>query len=143
MRNIGKLICLLPPRADIFLSTFLQPIKGSKKSILNWAMKLNLFNLTLLVNFFHNSWKNSDFQDKLLPLQTNDVQAMLLQSEIVSEINLSANWKTKCRDRTKQAVKKLNLCGKTAVDKSAWVKPCHRPKVKLPYDWVWRQANEI
>ena len=51
--------------------------------------------------------------------------------------------KPKYRDRTKQAVKKLNLCGKTAVDKSAWVKPCHRSKVKLPYDWVWRQANEI
>ena len=67
---------------------------------------------------------------------------MPLQSEIVSEMHLSANWKPKYRDRTKQAVKKLNLCGKTAVDKSAWVKPCHRSKVKLPYDWVWRQANE-
>ena len=42
--------------------------------------------------------------------------------------------KPKYGDRTK--VKKLNLCGKTAVDKSAWVKPCHRSKVKLPYDWV-------
>ena len=61
---------------------------------------------------------------------------MLLQSEIVSEMHLSANWKPKYRDRTKQAVKKLNLCGKTAVDKSAWVKACHRSKVKLPYDWV-------
>ena len=28
----------------------------------------------------------------------------------------------------------FNLCGKTAVDKIAWVKPCHRSKVKLPYD---------
>ena len=61
---------------------------------------------------------------------------MLLQSEIMSEIHLSANWKPKYRDRTKQAVNKLNLCGKTAVGKSVWVKACHRSKVKLPYDWV-------
>ena len=51
--------------------------------------------------------------------------------------------KPKYRDRTKQAVKKLNLFVKTAVDKSARVKPWHRSKVKLPYDWVWRQANEF
>ena len=50
--------------------------------------------------------------------------------------HLSANWKPKYRDRTKQAVKKLNLCGKTAVDKSVWIKACQRSKVKLPYDWV-------
>ena len=61
---------------------------------------------------------------------------MVLQSEIVSELHLSANWKPKYRDRTKEAVKKLNLCGKTAVDKSAWVKACHRSKAKHPYDWV-------
>ena len=97
-------------------------------------MKLNLFYLTLLVNFSSKLLKKSYFQDKLLPLQTNDVQAMLLQPQIVSEMHLSANWKPKCRNRTKQAVKKLNLCRKTAVDKSAWVKACHKSKVKLPYD---------
>ena len=53
---------------------------------------------------------------------------MLQQSEIVSEMHLSANWKHKYRDRTKQAVKKLNLCEKTAVDKSAWVKACQGQK---------------
>ena len=57
---------------------------------------------------------------------------MLLQSEI----HLSANWKHKYRERTKQAVKKLNLYGKTGLDKSARVKTCHRSKEKLPYDWV-------
>ena len=51
-------------------------------------------------------------------------------------MRLSANLKPKYRDRTKQAVKKLNLCGKTAVDKSAWIKACHRSKAKLPYVWV-------
>ena len=56
---------------------------------------------------------------------------MLLQSEIVSEVHFSANWKPKYGDRTKQAVKKLNLCGKTAVDKSAWRKAYHRFEGKL------------
>ena len=56
---------------------------------------------------------------------------MPLQSEIVSEMHLSANWKPKYRDRTKQAVTKLNLCRKKAVDKSVCVKACHRSKVKL------------
>ena len=91
-------------------------------------MKLNLSNLTLLVNFCSKLLKNSYFQDKLLPRQTNDVPAMLLQSEIVSEMHLSAIWKPKYRDKTKQAVKKLNHCGKRAVDNSAWVKSL--PQVK-------------
>ena len=60
---------------------------------------------------------------------------MLLGSEIVSEMHLSGNWKPKYRDRTKQAVKKLNFCGKVAIDKSVWVKVCQRLKVKPPYDW--------
>ena len=55
---------------------------------------------------------------------------MLLQSEIVSEIHLSANWKPKYRDRTKQAVKKLNLCGKTAVYESTWAKTLPQFKSK-------------
>ena len=67
--------------------------------------------------FFKTPEKNSYFQDKLLPHQTNDVQAMLLQSEIVWEMQLSANWKPNYRDRTKQAVKKLHLYGKMAADK--------------------------
>ena len=71
-----------------------------------------------------------------MSLQTSDVQAMLLQSEIVSEIHFSANWKPKYRDRTKQAVKKLNHYGKTVLDKRSWVKDCQRSKVKLSYNWV-------
>ena len=34
-KHYETIICLLTPRADIFLSTFLQPVNGSKKSILN------------------------------------------------------------------------------------------------------------
>ena len=37
--------------ADIFSSTFVQPVNGSKNSILNWVKKLNLFHLALLVYF--------------------------------------------------------------------------------------------
>ena len=44
-------ICLRTPRADIFLSTFRQSVNDSKTSFFNWATKLNLINLTLLVNF--------------------------------------------------------------------------------------------
>ena len=44
---------------------------------------------------------------------------------------LSANWKPKYRDSTKQAVKKLNICIKAAVDKSAWVKAWYKSKVNF------------
>ena len=58
-------------------------------------MKLSLFNLplnlTVLVNFSSKLPIKSYFQDKLLPLQKNDVQTILPQSE-------RANWKPKCRD---------------------------------------------
>ena len=50
-------------------------------------------------------------------------------------MHLPANWKPKYRDRTKQAVKELSLCGKVAVDKSKLVKVSQRLKVKLPNDW--------
>ena len=60
-----------------------------------------------------------------LSLQADDVQAMLLHSEKVSEMHFSANWKPKFKDWAKQTVKKLNLLGKTAVDKSAWIKAYH------------------
>ena len=58
---------------------------------------------------------------------------MPLQSEIVSEMHLSANWKPKYRDRTKQAVKKLNFCGKTDLDKIARVKACPQPHNALGF----------
>ena len=65
----------------------------------------------------------------------NDVQAMLLQSG-VSRMHFLAIWRpefpkvflqfhhgdTSWRQWTKQTVKKLNLCGATVVDKSAWIK---------------------
>ena len=61
--------------AGIFPSTFLQPKNGSKK--------LNL----IILNF--------KFQGKSLLLQTNNVQAMLLQSERVLEMNFPAIWQCK------------------------------------------------
>ena len=107
--------------AGIFQSTFLQPVNGSKNSILNWVMKHNLFNLIFLVNF------SLKLPIKLYAAVASGryVQAMLLHSEKVSEMHLSANWKPKFKDWAKQTVKKLNLLGKTAVDKSAWIKAYH------------------
>ena len=50
----------------IFPSTFLQPVSCSKNSILNWVMKINLFHLTLLVNFFFETpHKTLKFQEKI------------------------------------------------------------------------------
>ena len=56
-------------------------------------MKLNLFNLTLLVNFSLKFPKNQTDN-------TNDVPAMLLQSETerVSEMIFPVNWRPKFRN---------------------------------------------
>ena len=55
----------------------------AKNSILIWIKILNL----IILNF--------KFQGKLLLLQTNNVQAMLLQSERVLEMNFPAIWQCK------------------------------------------------
>ena len=44
-------------KSGIFPSTFLQPVNGSKNSILNWVMKLNLFMFFFLFVFFKHPWK--------------------------------------------------------------------------------------
>ena len=56
----------------IFPSTFLQPVNAHK-----------------------TPYEILQFQQKLLLLQKNDVQAMLLQSERVSKINFPAIWRSK------------------------------------------------
>ena len=48
-------------------------------------MKLNLFDSSSQF-FFKTPHRTLKFEEKLLPLQTNDVQAMLLQSERVLEL---------------------------------------------------------
>ena len=77
------------------------------------------------------------FQEKLLLLQRNDVQAMLLQSERVLEMNFLAIWIPKLKKisvswcpplehliEIEKTVQKLNLWQKTVVDKSVWMKAC-------------------
>ena len=80
------------------------------------------------------------FQENLLPLQTNNVQAMLPLSERMSGMHFSAIWRLKLQKTslwcppwehlteklTKQTVQKLKLWRKTAVDKSAWIKACKK-----------------
>ena len=60
----------------------MQQVNGSKNAILNWVVKLSH-------KTPHESLK---FQEKAMPLQTNDVQAMLLQLERVLEMNFPANF---------------------------------------------------
>ena len=55
-----------------FLSSFVQTINDSKNSVSNWVMKLNIFHLTLLVNFSSKLFFKT--LEKLLALQTNEVQ---------------------------------------------------------------------
>ena len=57
-------------------------------------MKLNLFDSSCQL-FFQTPHKTLKFQEKLLPMQTNDVQAMLLLSERVLEMHFPANWRPK------------------------------------------------
>ena len=65
-----KIICkyFSVKTSGIFPNNFLQPVNGSKNSIWKWVTKL-LSHKTL-----HETLK---FQEKLLPLQTNDVKGML------------------------------------------------------------------
>ena len=50
---------------------------------------------TLNLNLIKPAMKLTKFQEKSLLLQTNDVQAMLLQSERVLEMNFPAIWRPK------------------------------------------------
>ena len=77
------------PLAGIFPSTFLKSVNGSKNSILSW--KLNLVKPPM---------KLLKFQEKSLPLQTNNVQDMLQQLESVLEISSPAIWWPKLQKRS-------------------------------------------
>ena len=86
-------ICSLEPRSvGIVLrySTFCEISKDllSMQQV-NGSKNLELSCKTLSHKTPHESLK---FQEKAMPLQTNDVQAMLLQLERVSEMNFPANF---------------------------------------------------
>ena len=61
-------------------------------------MKFDLFNLTLLVNFFSKLPIKLLIPRKITAAKTNDLQAILLQSEKVSEMHFPVNWGPKFRD---------------------------------------------
>ena len=52
-------------KAGIFPNTFIQPVNGSKNSILNWVMELNLF-MFLLFFFFEKPLKYFPFYSPIL-----------------------------------------------------------------------------
>ena len=61
--------------------------------------------------FFKTPLETRKFQEKLLPLQTNDVQAKLLQSERVLEMHFPANWRSKFQKVLIWYVPRGNLLG--------------------------------
>ena len=58
------------------------------------SLSLNLF-YSFCQLFFETPYKTLKFQEKVLRLQANDAQAMLLQSEGVLEMHFPANWRPK------------------------------------------------
>ena len=92
-----------------FFQALLQPVIGSKNSILNWVMKLSLYMPIFFLFIFENPFKDFPFYSPIFLT----FWFRYLKKRI-KEIRCQAlsHW-------TKQTVKKLNLCGKTAVDKIA------------------------
>ena len=88
MAHIGCNSCFHFGLSGIFRSTFLQPVNSCKK--------LNL-KLSYKTQPHKTPYEILQFEEKLLPLQRSNVQAMLLQSEKVSEINFTAIWRPKIR----------------------------------------------
>ena len=154
----------------IFPSPFLQPVNGSKNSIFNWAMKLNLFMVCFFFFFFEKPLKDfhsihlffllflwfrylqkrikesciflANFSTKLpkkplkFPEKSDRSQKEGVKKECwecIFQWSEDLNFKNflfgTYHDEdnsqwywTKLTVKKLNLCAKTGVDKSAWTK---------------------
>ena len=137
-------------QSRIFPSTFLQPVNGKKNSILNWVMKLNLFMCLQLNPFFfvfETSLKDFPFCSPILLtlwfryLQTRIKKTCMyaqtqkfpekskknpfssnlptwisnISSDVYHRAAPSSHW-------AKQTLKKLILWGKTAVDRSSWIK---------------------
>ena len=110
-------------RAGIFSSTFLQPVNGSKTSILNWVMKLNYF-------ICSKSLKDFPFYSRI---HFSDYFSS--GPKCIFKWSGDLNFKNPHRDNelnSNQTVKKLNLWRKTAwiKDKSASIKAW-----KVMYIW--------
>ena len=142
--------------AGIFPSTSLQPVNGSKNSILNWVMKLSLFIEVFSFFVFKTTLKDFPFYSSILftlwfrylPSHIKE-SCIYLSSQLflkTPNYEIPRKVKEKCISKqpadqnfknfpfsvyhgatpwshwTMQRVKKLNLCGKTTVDKSTWIK---------------------
>ena len=98
--------------SGIFSSTFLQPVNGSKNSILNWVLKLNLFiSSKALKDFLFYS-----------PIHLSDSCS---SRKCIFQWSGDLNFKNPPGDHelsNNKKVKKLNLWRKTAVNKSTWIK---------------------
>ena len=63
-------------------------------------------------------------QTKMFTQEKWYLSAMARSEKKVSKIDFPEIWRSKFTDLANKTVKKLNLWGKTAVDKSAWIKAC-------------------
>ena len=88
-----------------------------------WQLKLNLE-----LSYETQSLQEFKILERFFILFTYSPSRLLLQIERVSEIHLPVIWRPKFQNphrdgelSNQQLVKKLNLWGKTAVDKSAWI----------------------
>ena len=121
--------------AGIFPSTFPQPVNGSKNSILNWVIKLNLLMCFFLGNTLERFSIAFCYSNSLVQTITNMHKGKLYVRNLkkcIFQQSTDLNFEdfpfgvyhgtTQWSHWTKQTVKKLNLWGKTAVHKSAWIK---------------------
>ena len=113
--------------ASTFPSTFLQPVNSSKKSILNWVIKLDLIKLPMKLS---SSRKNCSCcrqtMCKLCFCSQKEYQKWIFEQS--GGLNFkdfpfgAHHGSTSWRHLIKKPVKKLNLWWKMAVHKSAWIK---------------------
>ena len=113
--------------ASTFPSTFLQPVNSSKKSILNWVIKLDLIKLPMKLS---SSRKNCSCcwqtMCKLCFCSQKEYQKWIFEQS--GGLNFkdfpfgAHHGSTSWRHLITKPVKKLNLWWKMAVHKSAWIK---------------------
>ena len=88
--QISQIVLVFP---GIFLSTFLQPVNGSKNS--SW---IELWNSIFSIWLFWSTFPWTPIKLYTTAVPGKRLQAILLQSEKVSEMYFPANWSPKFRD---------------------------------------------
>ena len=125
-RGRASTVCRFKGGPAIFLSIFMQRVNGSKKSILNWVIKLSLIELPMKL------WSSK----KNYCSSTQTMCKLCFCSQRLSEMNFLAIWRTKLQkcllwcppwEHLMEIFKYVNSketesLAKTTVYKSAWIK---------------------